>query len=210
MLLLLLSLLSLFTVELQDAPSPGPACGAENAADVIFVADSSQLNESRMEDIFDFIADVNEDFNTENGNIQTGIETRYCGSGNLRLGRYDNKVDLLDAVRKTKTFGLHHLLKRLRTHGYQAKNGGRISARNMAVVFVDDELGDKTAVLEQAKLAKADDIELFVVAIGDKVNEEDLKAMSSGPVDRHFISVDSYDELKVLKPKFLSHFCHGK
>ncbi|WAR04185.1 MATN1-like protein [Mya arenaria] len=200
-------------VELNDGEyaevNRGPACGAERSADVMFLMEPKELGVTNTLEITEFIADLTNDFNTENGNIRVGMQTSHCGTGNVELGEYTEGEELAKAFKNTPVSSMGHMVKRLRIHSYTEENGGRDSARHMAVIFVDDALFDPEAVIKEAKRSKHQDVELFVVAIGDSVVDSELESLVSHPTDRHIIRVNSYEDLKLSKPKFLEQFCVG-
>ena len=172
--------------------------------------DPAELGASDTKTVYEFIGSMLEDFNTEPGNMQIGLESRNCGSHNIHLGEYEDTAEMTKAIRNSELPGLKHMIKRLRTHSFTEDNGGRVAARHMAVVFVDDKLYNPKDVLNEARRTKNYDVELFVVAIGDSVVEDELMTLCSSPVDRHLIRVPDYGALKDCKPEFLKKFCHGK
>ena len=200
----------LFSVQVKDEPDPSPTCGAKNPADVVFLMDPAELGTSNTKVVYEFIGGLLEDFNTKPGNMQVGLESRNCGHHNINLGEYKDTAEMTKAVRNSELPGLSHMIKRLRTHSYKEENGGRIAARHMAVIVVDDKLYNPKDVLNEARKAKNYDVELFVVAVGDSVVDEELLTLCSSPVDRHLIRVPDYGQLKECRPEFLKKFCHGR
>ena len=172
--------------------------------------DPAELGTSNTKVVYEFIGGLLEDFNTEPGNIQVGLESRNCGHHNINLGEYKDTAEMTKAVRNSELPGLSHMIKKLRKSSFKEENGGRNAARHMAVVFVDDKLYNPKEVLNQARKAKNYDVELFVVAVGDSVVDEELMTLCSSPVDRHLIRVPDYGALKECRPEFLKKFCHGK
>lgn len=193
----------------QKDLASAPACGRTNLADVMFLVDPAEVGASHTSQIYEFIGGLLPDFNMANDNIRVGLESRNCGADNIDLGQYTDQGELTKAFRSTQVSGLPHMLKKLRTHAYTEENGGRDKARHMAVIFVDDRLFDPKTVLNEARRTKNYDVEIFVVAIGDSVVEDELRTLCSSPTDRHYIKVASYDELNALKPEFLEKLCHG-
>lgn len=196
-------------VKVKDEPDLSPTCGAKNPADVVFMMDPAELGVADTKVVYEFIGGLLEDFNTKPGNMQVGLESRNCGAHNINLGEYEDTAEMTKAVRNSELPGLRHMIKRLRTHSFNEENGGRIRARHMAVIFVDDKLYNPKDVLNEARRTKNDDVELFVVAVGDSVVEEELMTLCSSPVDRHLIRVPDYDSIKECRPEFLKKFCHG-
>lgn len=176
----------------------------------MFLVDPAEVGAFHTTQIYDFIGNIVKDFNMGEDNIKVGLESQNCGAENIRLGQYKDSTDLAKAFRSTKVSGMAHMLKRLRTHAFIEKNGARDIARHMAVVFVDDTLFDKKAVLDEARRTKNYDVELFVVAIGDSAVDEELMTLSSSPASRHVIRVPSYEALMDSKPEFMEKFCHGE
>lgn len=193
----------------QTAGPAKPGCG-KAAADIMFLVDTAVVGVTHTTEIYDFLAQLLEQFGISKGNnIQVGLESRNCGAGNIKLGEYADSKDLENALRNTQLSGAPHMLKRLRTHSFLPENGGRDNARHVAVMFVDDNLVDSKSVLDEARRTKNFDVELFVVAIGDSIDETELAPLCSDPVDRHLIRIPSYSELNNSKHLFLEKFCQG-
>lgn len=203
----LINACTLFTsAEKQDGSNYGATCGANNAADVMFLVDHA----AHKAQIYEFIGNLVNDFYIGEDNIQVGLESLNCGADTIDLGQHSDSTELVKAFRSTQVSRMSHMLTRLRTHAYMENNGGRNSARHMAVVFVDDRLFDRKSVLNQARRTKNYDVELFVVAIGDSIVDDELTTLCSSPVDRHLIRVPSYEHLTSSTPEFMKKFCHGK
>ena len=197
-------------MKVKDEPAPAPKCGGTNPADVVFLMDPAELGAANTKVVHEFIGGMLEDFNTQPGNMKIGMESRKCGSQNINLGEYEDTAEMTKAIRNSEMPGLKHMMKRLRTQSFKEENGGRVAARHMAVVFVDDKLYNAKAVLNEARRTRRHDVELFVVAIGDSVVEEELKMLCTAPADRHVIRVPDYGALKDCKPEFLKNFCYGR
>ncbi|KAK3582073.1 hypothetical protein CHS0354_013452 [Potamilus streckersoni] len=187
-----------------------PACGATNPADIMFVMDSAALGSEKTAKIHNFLSDLTPDFNMDSGNIRVGVESRNCAENDIRLADYSDKSELAKALRNIEFANLGHMIKKMRTHSFQEENGGRDTARHMAVIFVDNKLGENAKeIFLEAHKAHKDDIELFVFAIGDSVIDEELQMLCSHPVDTHIIRVNSYEELPVFKEDFINTLCNG-
>ncbi|KAL3866045.1 hypothetical protein ACJMK2_043386 [Sinanodonta woodiana] len=187
-----------------------PACGASNPADIMFLMDSAALGSEKTVTIHQFLSDLTPDFNMDSGNIRVGVESRNCAENDIRLADYSDKSELAKALRNTGFPNLGHMIKKMRIHSFQEENGGRDIARHMAVIFVDNKLGENAKeIFLEAHKAHKDDIELFVIAIGDNVIDKELQMLCSHPVDTHILRVNSYDELPMLKEDFMNKLCNG-
>ncbi|KAL4227331.1 von Willebrand factor (vWF) type A domain [Mactra antiquata] len=200
--------LAIKACEVEDAPA-GPACGQNNPADIMFLVDPVAVGEAHTQVIYEYISDLLPEFNFNKNHIKVGLESQNCGAGTLNLRHYPDYTEIEKSLRHIEISGLPRMLKKLRTHSYKPEHGGRDHARHMAVLFVDDKLFDPKSVLDQARRSKLYDVELFVVAIGDTVVDDELFTLCSSSVDRHLIRVPSYADLKASKPEFLEKLCHG-
>jgi len=196
--------------EQNDQPTTGSICGAHKDADVIFLVEPALTGVEQARHIFDFIGEVTTRFSMSSGNIRVGHESNHCGGGDIHLGEYESGEELAKAFRKTTYSWMVHMVKRLRTHLFATENGGRDTAKHIAVLFVDDKLDNKDKLIEEARRARCEGIEVFVVAIGDSVVDDELAMLSSSPVARHIIRVTSYEALIHTVPNFLDRFCYGK
>lgn len=188
----------------------GPACGRNNPADIMFLVDPVDIGPAHTSVVYEFIGELLPEFNMGKDHIKVGIESEKCESANIKLGQYGDTTDMKKYLRNYYGSGLTRMLKRMRTHSYRPKNGGRNYARHIAVLFVDDRLFDPKSVLDEARRTKNYDVELFVVAIGNSVIDDEIKTLCSSSVDAHLVRVPSYADLRLSAPELLTKMCHGK
>ena len=87
------------------------------------------------------------------------------------------------------------------------RNNNRLNAqkkqvmRKVAVVILDRISDNIAATINEARSAQEEGVEIYVIAVGRKVNMAEARSISSLPSKNYFITVDSYDELSTLVPK---------
>lgn len=179
-------------------------------ADIMFLVEPVETGTVHAKQIFTFIGNLIAHFDMASGNIQIGHESSFCGGGDINIGEFTTNEGLRLAFNAMRYSWMSHMVKRLRTHLFKQENGGRAIARHMAVLFVDDKLYMKEQLIEEARKARSDDVELFVVAIGNSVINDELLTLVSSPAENHIIRIPSYNELMQSIPDFLDKFCYGE
>ena len=104
-----------------------------------------------------------------------------------------------EPFRPTKTA---QIIKYMRRQGFVKENGGRRFAKKIGILVIDSSSPNRlAATAKQARLARKQNIELFVVAVGKDVTPE-LKQAISGQLDsRHVFSVNNYSDLQYIASK---------
>ena len=78
---------------------------------------------------------------------------------------------------------------------FSAENGDRPNARNVAFLITDGSSNDAIYTMEEARRAKHKNIHLYVMGIGNWLNEQEMNAIASYPYALHRFRLSSYDAL---------------
>ncbi len=99
-------------------------------------------------------------------------------------------------------------LSLMRNSVFQEERGDRPDVRNIGIVVTDGESTvDKNLTIPEAEKAKAEGITLFVVAVTDEINEEELKVIASDPVSQHYFNSTEIKHLNDLLVNLIQHIC---
>ena len=86
---------------------------------------------------------------------------------------------------------------------------GRSQFRKLAYMLYSDGVPEipvnkevaKRLTLQEADLARAQDIEIFAIGIGEQITQEVLQGIANQPPSRHVFRVDQFQELEfILQP----------
>lgn len=173
---------------------------------MIFTFDSPAIGSVKSQLLFTFIANTSEQLLTSNGSITTGVVSDYCNDNDVSFEENEKLPNPNKYLEEPKLHSFNSIVKDMRHTSFLAKNGGRIWSRHVAVLFVDEETEKLNAIIEEANLAKADDIEVFVVNVGNS-NKKAVEGIASDPSETHVWNIKSYQELDTLGTKFAQTFC---
>ena len=105
----------------------------------------------------------------------------------------------------TNTYGGLHAM---RTAIFGGGAGDRPTVRDMAIVITDGESTiNKNLTIDEATLAKSDGISMFVIGVTSKINETELKGVSSRPLARYYFNSTAIGQLDSLLVQLTRHIC---
>ncbi|KAJ8302101.1 hypothetical protein KUTeg_021088 [Tegillarca granosa] len=182
------------------------ACGHNKPVDMIFTFDSPAIGSVKSQLLFTFIANISDKLMTGENNIKTGVMSDYCNDNDVSFEENEKLPHPNKYLEEPKLHSFNNIVKELRHTSFLTENGGRDWSRHVAVLFIDEETENLDAIMEEAKYAKLNDIELFIVNIGNS-NKNVLDNIASSPPKKHVWNVNSYQELNTLEAKFAETFC---
>ncbi|XP_029023066.1 cartilage matrix protein isoform X1 [Betta splendens] len=174
----------------------GRSCsGCSNAAtDVVFLIDGSKsVRPENFELIKKWIFQIIEKLDVSERNVHVGL-VQYSSTvkQEFPLGRYNNKKDLKEAVKRMEFMGKGTMtgqgLNHIRESSFTPANGARPGVPKVCIVFTDGRSQDYIG--EAAKKAKESGFKMFAVGVGSAV-EDELKQIASEPTaDHYFYTAD--------------------
>lgn len=185
-----------------------PACGLRGKADMMFCFDSAATGSARSKILYNFITEITDEFDMEES-MRVGIMSRNCHEHDIHLDEYIEKDALVGAIHEIEFQGLSPVIQNMRKHGFKPSHGGRIEARKIVILFLDEDTEKLDFVINEAIEAKKQDIEVYVVCVGN-VDTEAVRQIASEPIGRHVIKVSSYKDVPMLKEDFVNSVCQGK
>ncbi|KAL3866044.1 hypothetical protein ACJMK2_043385 [Sinanodonta woodiana] len=185
------------------------SCGRNNMADIMFVFDSMAFGYTKTMHIYKFINEIIRYMSIGSGNIRVGLISEICQNTDISLDQFSDLTKISNYVASYQTFGLAPYIKQLRIASFDPTRGGRMNARRIAILFVEDIFENVQDVLNEAKRAKFQDIEMFVVSIGKTITEGYASTMCSSPVTRHLVHIPSFEVLMSYRPTVLENVCYG-
>ncbi|XP_033750924.1 collagen alpha-6(VI) chain-like [Pecten maximus] len=186
-----------------------PDCSAGMETDLMFTFDATSMGARNSNHVKNLIADTIENFgNMDTGVLKAGLITRYCDNKDIYLDGYPQLDELIPVVKHRQFRGLDRMIWQMQNQSFEKANGGRETARRLAVVVVDNNVEklDKLA-FEMRRAKSKKDIQFVVVTIGENPKFEMLKRSVLRPVDAHFFNVDTHKDLNLMKDTFVSSLC---
>lgn len=170
------------------------------------------MGQSRTEIIKEFIANTANQIDMGDSKpIRIGVFTNNCPSSkDIHLNEHGNKFTFIQELRSNNKMTKTHILKRVRRRGFTKANGGRADARRLIVTFVDGPLDNSKDVFLEAERVRKFNMDVFVIAIGNEVKENELRKLASVRPKEHIFRVTSYDNLKISFNDFIDKICECK
>ncbi|CAG2236186.1 COL6A [Mytilus edulis] len=159
-----------------------------------------------------FMKKVISNFEIGTDKIQIGLVT-FSNSSKTEfpLKAYSSSDELdkaIDGVHYTQGLTFTHLaLEEVLKHGFTAQAGARDDVPRIVVIVTDGWSRDPTNTLINAQKAKDAGIIMFSIGVGNYLDEDELKAMSSDPVEIHSFMVEDYSALESIQNSVASKVC---
>ncbi|XP_071180735.1 collagen alpha-5(VI) chain-like [Mytilus edulis] len=196
-----------------DEPKPAPEVCIDKKADIIFIADAStSIGITDFGKLKSFMKKVISNFEIGTDKIQIGLVT-FSNSSKTEfpLKAYSSSDELdkaIDGVHYTQGLTFTHLaLEEVLKHGFTAQAGARDDVPRIVVIVTDGWSRDPTNTLINAQKAKDAGIIMFSIGVGNYLDEDELKAMSSDPVEIHSFMVEDYSALESIQNSVASKVC---
>ena len=144
--------------------------------------------------------------------------------GLVRFANFGESMWYLNSMREGETIknaimGLNHLGSNTNTSGglrvmmqeqFQASRGDRPDVKNIAVILTDGASTiDNHRTISDAVAAREAGVEIFVIGVTDKINEEEIRLMSSPPqqMSMNYFMSPSFSELDRIRTMIIEETC---
>ncbi|XP_033728441.1 uncharacterized protein LOC117317678 isoform X2 [Pecten maximus] len=188
------------------------ACGSQRQ-DIVFVIDSStSVGPENFQKILTFVKDLLTDANIDDGLVRVGVILYSTDVAvQFHLKTFLSKVDLFFAIdtisymygNTNTASGLLALTEIM----FTTENGDRPDVPNIAFVITDGQSNiNSFQTVPQAEYARTVGIDIYAIGIG-LADTEELKGISSLPLEKYFHTVDDFTELQSLKQEMFQSLC---
>ncbi|XP_023200235.1 cartilage matrix protein isoform X1 [Xiphophorus maculatus] len=197
---------------LMDDGRTCSACG--NAAiDTVFVIDGSKsVRPENFELVKKWINQIIDKLDVSDKNTHVGL-VQYSSTVRTEfpLGRFNNKKDLKEAVKKmdymergTMTgMALRHMVDSV----FNIAQGARPGVQKVAIVFTDGRSQDYIG--DAAKKAKELGLKMYAVGVGNAL-ESELKQIASDPIGEHYFYTADFKAMSQIAKKLQINVCNGE
>lgn len=129
----------------------------------------------------------------------------------FRLGENDNKEDIKKKIAGVKYQGgrtntgdaLHYV----RTRTFPVGGGRRPNVPHITIVLTDGMSQNSSYTEQEAAAVHGQGITVFVIGIGNQVDEKELAAIASTPTDNFMFKIDNFDALQSIKDRLAVRTC---
>lgn len=186
-------------------------------ADIVFALPAT-VNSHQTNEAIEFIRSVADRMMVSSKGVRIGLAPRGCLSVpgfTLEQGSEKNQVmRMFGTPQRSSLAETESVIKYLRSVSFRPESGARTNAKKVAVLIVDRPLKHLGQAVDQAILAKNDDIELVVIGVGKDVSHEELRMLASARSSHHTVmTVPCYSHLRKLTRRLVAtadQLCIGK
>lgn len=191
-------------------------CG-NNPADVVFLLDSSNsIWGPHFRAQLQFVKDVVSMFQVDVNQTRIGIVT--YGSSVRRefyLNEFPTKQGVLSAIDRIRQMQgyathTHSAIKFMRQTMFATEKGARDDVARVGIILTDGQSSNMLLTVWEASRAKKDNVNIFAIGIGSKINTRELRLMASRPSHEHFFKVTDFNALQNIKDMLAVRTCRGK
>uniref|UniRef100_A0A4W4GL21 Matrilin-1 n=1 Tax=Electrophorus electricus TaxID=8005 RepID=A0A4W4GL21_ELEEL len=190
----------------------GRTCSAcsDVATDVVFLIDGSKsVRPENFELVKKWINQIVDKLEVSESKAHVGL-VQYSSSvkQEFPLGRYNNKKDLKEAVKKMAYMERGTMtgqaLRFLLDNSFTPNQGARPGVAKVGIVFTDGRSQDYIG--DAAKKAKEHGFKMYAVGVGNAV-EDELKEIASQPVADHYFYTADFKAMNQIAKKLQINTC---
>ncbi|KAM9418897.1 cartilage matrix protein isoform 3-T3 [Salvelinus alpinus] len=186
-------------------------CACSNAAtDVVFLIDGSKsVRPENFELVKKWINQIVDKLDVSETKAHVGL-VQYSSSvkQEFPLGRYNNKKDLKDAVKKMAYMERGTMtgqaLRYLTDSSFAPAGGARPGVAKVGIVFTDGRSQDYIG--DAAKKAKEQGFRMYAVGVGNAV-EDELREIASQPTGEHYFYTADFKAMTAIAKKLQINIC---
>ncbi|XP_031649130.1 cartilage matrix protein isoform X2 [Oncorhynchus kisutch] len=186
-------------------------CACSNAAtDVVFLIDGSKsVRPENFELVKKWINQIIDKLDVSETKAHVGL-VQYSSSvkQEFPLGRYNNKKDLKDAVKKMAYMERGTMtgqaLRYLTDSSFAPAGGARPGVAKVGIVFTDGRSQDYIG--DAAKKAKEQGFRMYAVGVGNAV-EDELRVIASQPTGEHYFYTADFKAMTAIAKKLQINIC---
>ncbi|XP_035762411.1 cartilage matrix protein isoform X2 [Neolamprologus brichardi] len=186
-------------------------CACSNSAtDVVFLIDGSKsVRPENFELVKKWINQIIDKLDVSETKAHVGL-VQYSSTvkPEFPLGRYNNKKDLKEAVKKMDYLERGTMtgqaLRYLVENSFSFGQGARPGVTKVGIVFTDGRSQDYIG--EAAKKAKENGFKMYAVGVGNAV-EDELKEIASEPTGEHYFYTADFKAMSQIAKKLQINVC---
>ena len=190
-----------------------PDCG-EKEADIYFVLDaSSSIWKPDFEKELKFVTDMIDDLKIDNvnGRIRAGVvvfsnSTRNVVALTSKRTREELKRQISGVTYAKGVTHTSEAIRFVRQYGFR-EGVTRPGAIKIAIIMTDGISRFPQKTKDQSEMARGENITIFAIGIGNKVDKTELKRIANDPNSKHLFHVSDFDGLHAIKDLLVLSAC---
>ncbi|XP_046581490.1 collagen alpha-5(VI) chain-like [Haliotis rubra] len=173
--------------------------------DIMFVFESASKLPSSRSIMRTVITNFAEKLKVKAEQVRIGSLTDPCpDEEDLNIFSLEAFMQKINTIVQNTEGEMHRLINTLRIERFNGKTSS--VRRQVAVLFLDENTRSGDSVVRQARKLKKEDVEVYVVAVGD-VSEYMVTGSASELLQDHVVRLQSYPHLKSVKLNKLWNIC---
>lgn len=178
----------------------------------MFVVDSPNAGVRNTKKAMKFLENIVERLAISEEKVQVGTISDPCEKPQgIQLGTVQDKATVKGNMESMEFNDISSLMKEMRLQALHTNRAGnRSGAKKIALIIVDGDLAHPLRALTEAQRARFHGIEVYVVSVGNVIDQSEVSLMCSSPSPDHFFKVDSYDDLDNISSDLIEKMCGGK
>ena len=196
---------------LCNLPDPSPC--PDQVMDLALIVDNSGSVQYNYEGLKQFLVNVTDYFHISSDKNRVAV-VRFSDVAELefRLDRYDNRRDTQTHILNMPLRGGHTNtsggIRETVQKVFSGSPGDRPHVCNVALLITDGvSTKEKNNTLQEAENAKQQNIEIFAVGVTNQIKREELRSITSYPVEDHFFDSTAVNYLDALIPGLVGSLC---
>ena len=90
---------------------------------------------------------------------------------------------------------------------FRPNKGARPNVRHIAIIITDGTSQDQRATQREAQASRNDNIELYVIGIGQHITKSELRGIASKPLTKYLFYTPSYEALDNIRKDVIKITC---
>lgn len=185
-------------------------------SDISFLLDSStSVSEANFKKVLSFVKEFLSTAYIASDGVRVSVVT-YSTSVHVEflLDRYTTREEIYGAIDQIPyRYGSTNTadgIKAIRQQVFSVETGDRVDAPNFLFVVTDGVSNiNAYRTIEEAEMAKNQDIHIYAIGIG-LADTNELQKMASEPTDANTFIVQEFSELKGVQAELFEEFCPGR
>ena len=172
----------------------------------MFAIDTAAIGATSTKFVLEFISNISDHINMKSGEVTIATISNGCSDGNLEEPPSSDPVKIQKALASYHAPMFHQLMRNMRLKA----GDGRLKSKHVGIVFVSDRLSpfDLRKSNLEAKRARFQNIAIFVLGVGSRVEDTQLEALTTK--DAEFFRAFDFDSLHDVNNALLYRLClHG-
>jgi len=195
----------------------GPNCNrrCSGELDVLFIIDKSgSIRHERFMDVKDMIASTVSQFEVYRDKVRiAAVSFSDAAQLEFSLNTYTSAQDIMQGIKRVRYAGgrtnIASALEIATNQVFIAANGDRQDSQNVIFIFTDGGSNIRAEdTIPQAIRSRISGAQIFVVAVGQDINMNELRGIASNPSEKNIYTVASFSQIGTLASNMIRASCN--